>query len=109
MHEHFDAAGEKTGHTVVTRESEWDDESRGRALRLIEYEDSLCKCGCNLPIAVAHKRQAFKVDHFTCYAGRAIEMKRRMDRKEHEKDDGWADGKHYYAVVPEVKEGQRGD
>ena len=34
MHEHFDADGNPAGTTVITREPEWDDDARGRALRL---------------------------------------------------------------------------
>ena len=30
-HDHFDAEGNRTGHTIVTREAEWDDDSRQAA------------------------------------------------------------------------------
>jgi hypothetical protein len=101
VHEHFDADGNATGHTVITRESEWDDQSRGRALRLAEYEDSICACGCGQPIEVAYdKTRAFVVDEFTCQAGRALDKVRREKREDAEKRKapaGWDDGLHMIA------------
>lgn len=70
---------------VVTREPEWDDHSRGRAMRLAEYEESICGCGCGLPVAVSRdKTRAFVVDDFTCYAGRALEQVREQKRQQAE-------------------------
>lgn len=84
---------------MVVRESEWDDASRARALALTEYEDGLCLCGCGLPRSIGHKKQHFKVDSFTCYAGRAVEQVRRLKEAEHkDSEPGWNDGLHYYAV-----------
>lgn len=103
MHEHFDAAGVLTGTTVVTRESPWDDDSRGRALRLAEYTDSLCGCGCGLPITESRDAtRAMFVESHVCYARRAIESVSRADEKaarKADKPDGWADGV-IYTVVP---------
>lgn len=74
MHEHFDAENNLIGTTVVTRESPWDDASRGRALRLDEYEASFCTCGCGQPLAIARDPdQIFMVDELTCYARRALD------------------------------------
>lgn len=91
-----------TGTTVVTREPEWDAEARGRALRLSEYEATICRCGCGQPIKLAHDpKQPFLVDHFTCQAGRAIEKVRRTHREEADRanrPDGWDDGRHYYVT-----------
>lgn len=102
VHEHFDADGKLTGTTVVTRESAWDDESRGRALRLAEYEDSLCGCGCGQPVAVSqNKEQAWSVDTYTCGARRAIQKVTRMKAEEAKRlnlPEGHDDGVHYYAV-----------
>lgn len=101
MHEHFNAAGKKTGHTIITRESMWDDESRGRALRLAEYEDSLCTCGCNQPMRIAHdKKRLFRVEEFKCAAGRALTIHKRNEAEKHKKDKkpGWDDGLHYLVV-----------
>lgn len=111
VHEHFDAAGKLTGTTVVTRESMWDDDARGRALRLAEYEADLCPCGCGLPRETAQSPAAMGVGKFTCYASRAIAVQKRRDQHDHkaEKDprdrDGkpaarWDDGLNYY-VVPQ--------
>lgn len=100
VHQHFDAEDNLTGYTVVTRESAWDADTRGRALRLQEYEDSLCGCGCGQPVAVAYDpEQAFKVDKFTCYAGRAKARVERQWRDEHkDSSDSYADGVHHYVV-----------
>ncbi len=97
----------------------WDESARERALELQRYEDSLCKCGCGLPMREAHKAQPFKVDTFTDYAAKAIEAMRRKDRADAEREfgkdkvpDGHFDGVHYYAVIPdpsELREDRRGD
>lgn len=113
MHEHFDVEGNLTGRTVVTRESMWDDESRGRALRLMEYEAGLCPCGCGLRADVVNSPNPMRVEKFTCYASRALAAKKRADQDEHEKDPKvpardsagnpvarWDDGLNYY-VVPQ--------
>jgi hypothetical protein len=77
VHEHYDANNNLVGTTVVTRESPWDDASRGRALRLDEYESSICGCGCNLPVDVAHDpTRVFMVEDGVCYAGRALDQVR---------------------------------
>lgn len=47
----------------------------------------------------AHSKHPFVVETFTCYAGRAMDIKRRMDRDDADatkKPDGWDDGLHYY-------------
>lgn len=106
MHEHFDSDGNLTGRTVITREAEWDEESRGRALRLAEYEASLCK-HCGQPAHIAHQPgQPIKVDTFVCPPSRAIEIQRRKDEADHKGERGrdggrWNDGRHYYAVPHE--------
>lgn len=86
----------------MTREPEWDDDTRGRALRLAEYEDNLCGCGCGQPVGIAFdKARVFKVDKATCYAGRALERVRdkdRADAKEAKRPDGWDAGLHYFVV-----------
>lgn len=109
-----DGDGVLTGYVVVTRESEWDDNTRARALALIEYEDSLCRCGCGLPRREAHRKQPFMVHTYTCYAQKAAESKRRADHDaaKDTKEPGWDDGLHYVAVpakesdkkrIPEVR------
>jgi hypothetical protein len=103
VHEHFDADGNLTGTTVVTRESMWDDEARGRALRLAEYEASICpKCG--LPMAVCHDPdQAFAVHDSQCYGERAIERVEATHRKKDHEDDWWR-GRHFAAVPHDIEE-----
>lgn len=100
VHEHFDADGNLTGTTTVTRESPWDDESRARVLALAEYESSLCGCGCGQPLVSAmDPSQPWLVDKYVCYAERA---KRKVARADAEKaqaqklPDGWSDGTFYY-------------
>jgi hypothetical protein len=86
-----------TGYVVIARESEWDDNSRQRAIALTEYEDSVCRCGCGLPREIAHKKQAFDVDTVVCYAGRAMKQLEDIDREKHKDDPAWFYGRHYVA------------
>ena len=103
MHDHYDANDVRTGYTVVERESPWDDETRARAVALTDYESSFCGCGCGQPRDVAYdKNQAFKVETFTCYAGRARDRVSRQDHEAAEREkrpEGWTDGLHY-TVIP---------
>lgn len=106
VHETYDAAGNLTGTVIVTRESAWDDEQRAAAIALTEYDDSICGCGCGQPILEAYSgKQAYKVDSFTCSAGRALDRVRRQKRDDAEKSnrpDGWDDGLHYYVIPVET-------
>jgi hypothetical protein len=115
VHEFYNAAGIKTGHAVVTRESMWDEMSRARALRLQEHEDSVNRFG--LSRAEAHKAQPFKVEKSTDYSERAVAAAERADRVKAEKanngklPDGYGDGVHYYPILPdpsELREDPRG-
>ena len=111
VHEHYDADGALTGTTVVRRESEWDDETRDRALSLAAYQDSVCGCGCGLSVEDAHKDQPFVVDKFKCYARRAIDLKREADVKRAKKEkwpDSWESGLHYFARPHKPKGGSHG-
>jgi hypothetical protein len=112
VHEHF-VDGVKTGETIVTRESLWDDSARGRALALIAHEDSLCKCGCGLPVVDGHKKQLFKVHEVRCWAGRAVKVHEAAVRAEAEReakqakqdlDPTWNAGTYYYATVHDPSE-----
>lgn len=105
VHEHYDADGVYTGHTVITRESMWDDESRGRALRLAEHRKTLCPCGCGYPRDVAHDpERVVGVGSYVCMIQRAVEVAKRKDEAKHKGEepnrDGsrWNDGRHYYPV-----------
>jgi hypothetical protein len=113
VHEHYNAVGIKTGETIVTRESLWDDSARGRALALIAHEDSLCKCGCGLPVVDGHKKQLFKVHEVRCWAGRAIKVHEAAVRADAEReakqakqdlDPTWNAGTYYYATVHDPSE-----
>ncbi len=89
---------------MVEREVEWDESTRGRALRLTEWEDGRCSCGCGQPIADAHDpKKPWIVDHFVCYAGRAKEQvvrQHRADAENANKPEGWDDGRHYFLREP---------
>lgn len=98
MHEHFDANDIRTGYTVVTRESAWDESSRGRALRLAEYDASFCSCGCGQPLEIARDNTiVFVVDEVKCHARRALDKVSRERRETAEKlhGPGWDDGLHF--------------
>lgn len=84
---------------VVTRETEWDDETRDRVLNLAAYDQSMCPCGCGVAMSEATKDQPFVVDHFTCYATRAKERLRKIHQDEAKKNklaDGWDTGRVYF-------------
>lgn len=81
-------------------------------LRLAAYKDTLCRCGCGLPLAEVRKVQPFLVDHYTCNADKAMKRKRRADEAEAKKNkwsEHWADGRHYFVTLPERQESQRAD
>lgn len=106
VHEHYTlttegdpTTGVLTGITVITRESEWDDDTRERALALYEYENSMCGCGCGRPASETREKTPYVIHEATCYAGRALDQHRRTERERHkDSTEGWDDGKHYYAV-----------
>lgn len=51
-HEHFDADGNPTGVTIVTREPEWDDHQRRRMQALIAYQAGVHdECGVHQSLA----------------------------------------------------------
>lgn len=97
---------------LVTRESEWDDSARDRALALADYEDGLCRCGCGQPMEQAHTpEQAYRVHSYTCQAGRALDIQRRAARDAAKKanggeevPEGWDDGLHFYATPVSAEE-----
>lgn len=114
VHEHFDADGNLTGRTVVTREAEWDESSRERAIELDDVERGTCPCGCGQPLEETRRGDlAWKVDHFTCGARRAVEKVRAKDQEEAKqanRPDGWDAGRIYHVVEPiPVKEATRGN
>lgn len=44
-HEHYDAEGNLTGYTVVTRDSEFEDADRAELLAYLAYQRGICDCG----------------------------------------------------------------
>ena len=95
---------ETTGYTIVTRESEWDATTLERVLRVADYEDSLCPCGCGIPVDKAWDPyyEPWSVDSFTCYARRALEsVRRRWEGQHKDNPEGWADGVTHYVIAPE--------
>lgn len=102
VHQHFDAEDNEIGHTVITRESPWDDESRGRALRLAEYDAGICSCGSGLPIVECLKDQTFLVDHTVHYGKRALDKVIAAEDKAAEQQNrpaGWNDGWTWHVKV----------
>lgn len=45
-HDHYDAAGTFTGHTIVTRGTFWTPEAQDAALARAVVKGRLCTCGC---------------------------------------------------------------
>lgn len=103
MHEHYkiwpDGTRQKVGETVVTRESLWDPATRGRALSLIEHEDSIDR-QTNLPYAEALKAQPFMVDEHINHAAATLDRhKREAEQTAKGRGEkapvGWNDGVQY--------------
>lgn len=99
VHEHYEVTdgdpetAELVGYTYVTRESEWDDETRARALALAAFEGGLCPCGCGRQASeVFNPNQPYLVHEAVCAAGRAIARVRRDKAKANEEKPGWDDG-----------------
>lgn len=113
VHEHHDSDGKCTGHTIVTRESVWDDSARARAIALVEHEEAIDQRTL-LPVDVAYDPDAkFVVTDVINRAEQAIETRKRMDQAQAKKDrlaDGWDDGLRYVvrpATAEEIAEHQR--
>jgi hypothetical protein len=107
--------------TVVTREPEWDDETRDRVLSLAAYEGTMCPDGCGLTIEESMGPGPFLIDTFVCNATKARERKKREDEdeahakaKREGKDNpppGWNTGVNYFireSLAPR-QEDERGD
>lgn len=99
--------------TVVTREPEWDDTTRARAIAHVEHEQSI-DLQTGLPTSEAFKPQKFMVEDVTNYAVAAIDRQRRIDEADAKKqhlDDGWDAGRRYVvrpATPEEIEEAERG-
>lgn len=85
--------------TVVTREPEWDEASRARALQLGEVERNVDK-QTGLPFEDAYDKDAAWMVHSSVnYAQRAIEGAREKESETHKNDSKpWMSGRTYYAV-----------
>jgi hypothetical protein len=100
----------------VTREVEWDDSMRARAMHLQERKDATNKFG--IPLSEAYKDQPFDVKHMTDFSERAVTRHDAAERKKAESKNGgtlpdnYGAGVHYYAVLPdpsELREDHSGD
>lgn len=87
MHEHFDAEDNFTGSTVITRQAEWDDESRELAMADSYLDAKACPgCGNDLEVSL-QPGHSWDVDEDTvCYACAALTTVRRDSQKDHEKE-----------------------
>jgi len=83
LHEHYDADGNLTGTTVVTREPEWDDESRAWALALALREDNECRrCGGDMVETLDYDRWKFEpLPPAVCYRCLALAQSRDANQK----------------------------
>lgn len=85
-HDHHDADGNLTGHTIVTRDSDWDEDSRQAAFALHEDKTDRCPdCGqlieeCSDPSVDYYPQLA------RCYHTAARLRAARAYEKKHEKD-----------------------
>jgi hypothetical protein len=85
-HDHFDADGEFTGHTIITREPEWDDRTRDRHLALAEYHAGI-HMGCGLHESIASDDPYFALEDTTCPVCAAIDLQMRVrGKQEHERE-----------------------
>ncbi len=86
--------------TVVTREAEWDETTRARALELDRYQARFCPCGCGQLLEhAADPKRAFRVQKHVCHARRAIDKHRADEEARAEKEhrpDGWDAGTTYF-------------
>lgn len=65
-HDHYDASGTFTGHTIVTREPEWTDRDREHITALQAVRATECpKCGGKLE-QTQDPNVAWKVEHDEC-------------------------------------------
>lgn len=85
----------------MTREPEWDDVARNRALALIDLEDTTCNgCGGDLRKTLEPFREGFhyEVDTETvCWSCASLEMVKRDESKAHEGDHDSGDGRFQYS------------
>lgn len=75
-------------------------------MRLTEYAQSICGCGCGLPYAVSHDPdQPFIVDSTVCYAQRQLAKVREDENEQHkDRDPKWSVGRHHFVYAPTEQE-----
>jgi hypothetical protein len=76
----YDADG-RVESVKVTRESEWDDESREEMLALAEYESEICACGFHSTLT-KNKSNHFGFELDTCEVCAGREQYARMQAKD---------------------------
>lgn len=85
-HDHYDAAGEFTGHTIITREPEWDDRTRNRHLANAEFRAAV-HAGCGLHDSIASDDPYFTIEDSKCPVCAAIDAQMRSRAaQEHERE-----------------------
>lgn len=85
-HEHYDAEGNLTGFTIVTREVEWDDRQRARMEALSIYERGVCSCGFHESLT-NDKANAFTFEVKTCPVCRGAAKFDRIQQHSDEQSD----------------------
>lgn len=104
-HEHYDAEGNLTGYTVVTRESEWDDRQRDRMLALAYYRRGVCACGFHESLT-SDKGNHFTFETKVCPVCRgAAKMARIQDAADNESDRTL--GENPPAMISRAGDGRR--
>lgn len=94
----------------MTTEPEWTDESRGRALRLDDYSDSICPCGCGQPLEIARdKKVTWVVEEPVCYSRRALDrvMRQKRDAAAEADNEGALDGVRFHVRPQEPEEARK--
>lgn len=104
-HEHYDADGNLTGYTVVTREAEWDDRQRERMLALAYYERGVCDCGFHESVAT-DRANTFTFETKVCPLCRASAKMNRIQASADETADNQL-GEKAPPGAPRAADGRR--
>lgn len=74
-HDHFDADGNPTGHTIITREPEWDARTRAEAIASVLAEWRRCgRCGTSGLVDDQEPLQIGGAIAWTWHDGRQVEV-----------------------------------
>ena len=104
-HTHYDADGNVTGRTVVTREPEWDDAERDQMLALVEYEAGVCDCGFHESVIDPDTLHVTFDDRVCPVCAGATQYRRHLDDRDDEFLKGL--GKDAPARTPRPSDGRR--